>query len=69
MINKLKTIYLYVIIFKKIPSCKLMKMKFTAGRERYMMHCNNIEKCMANQSTKGMKKGLHLLGDIIRFLI
>jgi len=36
-----------------------MKMKFTAGRERYMMHCNDIEKCMADQSSKGMKKGLH----------
>lgn len=35
-------------------------MKFTAGRERYMMHCNDIEKCMADQSPKGMKKGLHL---------
>lgn len=25
-----------------------------------MMHCNDIEKGMANQSTKGMKKGLSL---------
>jgi len=36
-------------------------MKFTAGRERYMMHCNDIEKCLADQSSKGMKDGLHLL--------
>jgi hypothetical protein len=35
-----------------------MKMKFTAGKERYMMHCNDIEKGMVNQSSKGMKKGL-----------
>jgi len=35
-----------------------MKMKFTAGRERYMMHCNDIKNCMADQSPKGMKKGL-----------
>ena len=34
-----------------------------------MMHCNDIEKCMADQSPKGMKKGLHLFGGIIRFLI
>jgi len=34
-----------------------------------MMHCNDIEKFMADQSPKGMKKGLHLFGKIIRFLI
>ena len=26
-----------------------------------MMHCNDIEKCLTNQSTKWMKKELHLL--------
>ena len=34
-----------------------------------MMHCNDIEKCMENQSPKGMKKGLHLSGVIIQKLI
>jgi hypothetical protein len=29
-----------------------------------MMHCNDIEKCIAVQSGKGMKKGLNLIGDI-----
>ena len=24
-----------------------------------MMHCNDIEKCLTDQSPKGMKKGLH----------
>ena len=43
-------------------------MKFTAGRERYMMHCNDIKNSKSDQSPKGMKKGLHLSGEIIRFL-
>jgi len=34
-----------------------------------MMHCNDIKNCVADQSPKGMKKGLHLFGEIIRFLI
>jgi len=57
---ELKIFQLVATISKKIPSCKLLKMKFTAGRERDMMHCNNIKNCMTDQSSKGMKKGLHL---------
>jgi hypothetical protein len=35
---ELKIFQLVATISKKNPSCKLLKMKFTAGRERYMMH-------------------------------
>jgi hypothetical protein len=38
-----------------------MKMKFTAGVERYMMRCNDKNKCLTDQSPKRMKKGLHPL--------
>lgn len=24
-----------------------------------MMHCNDIDKCLTDQSSKGMKEGLH----------
>jgi hypothetical protein len=41
-----------------------MKMILTAGKERFMMHINYIEKCMADQSTKGMKKELHLFDEL-----
>jgi hypothetical protein len=41
-----------------------MKMIFTAGKERHMIHYNDMEKCMADQSPKRMKKGLHLYDDL-----
>jgi len=57
---ELKIFQLVATISKKIPSYKLLKMKFTAGRERYMMYCNDIDKCLTDQSSKRMKKGITL---------
>ena len=30
-----------------------------------MMHSNYIQKCLTDQSSKGMKKGLHYFGDVM----
>ena len=35
----------------------------------YFIALNNIEKFKSDQSPKGMKNGLYLIGEIIRFLI